>query len=81
MSAIVTSGAQSGAPSVVQQQVGLRRVSHLLRSNSGTRLMQKMGCITEDYDAIYQQALLELQQNNSHAQWDFLTAWGSKPNG
>jgi ubiquinone/menaquinone biosynthesis C-methylase UbiE len=43
-------------------------------------LMQKMGCTTEDYDAIYQQALLDLQQNNSHAQWDFLTAWGSKPN-
>ncbi len=41
--------------------------------------MQKMGCTTEDYDAIYQQALLELQQNNSHAQWDFLTAWGTTP--
>ena len=41
--------------------------------------MQKMGCTSEDYDAIYQQALLELQQNNSHAQWNYLTAWGTAP--
>ncbi len=41
--------------------------------------MQKMGCATEDYDAIYQQALIEMQQKKFRAQWNLLTTWGSKP--
>jgi ubiquinone/menaquinone biosynthesis C-methylase UbiE len=41
--------------------------------------MQKMGCATEDYDAIYQQALIELQQPDFRATWHLVTAWGTKP--
>ena len=42
--------------------------------------LRKWDCAPEDYDAIYDQALIEMQQNNFHATWDFLTAWGTKPN-
>jgi SAM-dependent methyltransferase len=42
--------------------------------------LRKWDCAPEDYDAIYEQALIEMQQNNFHATWDFLTAWGTKPN-
>jgi ubiquinone/menaquinone biosynthesis C-methylase UbiE len=41
--------------------------------------MQKMGCATEDYDALYPQALIELQQPDFRATWPLLTAWGTKP--
>lgn len=40
---------------------------------------QKWGCASEDYDAIYQQELIELQQPNFRATWELLTAWGTKP--
>ncbi len=42
--------------------------------------LRKWDCAPEDYDAIYEQALIEMQQNNFHATWDFLTAWGTKAN-
>jgi len=41
--------------------------------------IQKWGCAGQDYDAIYQQALKEMQQPDFHATWNLLTAWGSKP--
>jgi ubiquinone/menaquinone biosynthesis C-methylase UbiE len=41
--------------------------------------LQKWGCTTKDYDAIYQQALKEMGQPDFHAIWDLLIAWGSKP--
>ncbi len=40
--------------------------------------LQKMGCASEDYDAIYQQAMIELQQPDFRATWYQLTAWGTK---
>jgi ubiquinone/menaquinone biosynthesis C-methylase UbiE len=33
--------------------------------------------VPDDYDAIYQQALAEMQQPDFTAAWDFLTAWGT----
>jgi ubiquinone/menaquinone biosynthesis C-methylase UbiE len=41
--------------------------------------LQKTGCATEDYDAIYQQALIEMQQPDFRATWRLVTAWGTKP--
>ena len=41
--------------------------------------LRKWDCAPEDYDAIYEQALLEMQQNDFHATWDFLMVWGTKP--
>jgi ubiquinone/menaquinone biosynthesis C-methylase UbiE len=41
--------------------------------------LRKWDCAPEDYDAIYEQALIEMQQKDFHATWDFLTAWGTKP--
>jgi ubiquinone/menaquinone biosynthesis C-methylase UbiE len=41
--------------------------------------LQKWGCASEDYDALYEQALIELQQPDLRATWYRVTAWGSKP--
>ena len=41
--------------------------------------LQKWGCASEDYDALYEQALIEMQQPDFRATWDLLTAWGTKP--
>jgi len=40
--------------------------------------LRKWNCAPEDYDAIYEQALIEMQQKDFHATWNFLTAWGTK---
>lgn len=39
--------------------------------------IQKWTRVPEDYDAIYQQALIEMQQADFVATWRFVTAWGS----
>jgi ubiquinone/menaquinone biosynthesis C-methylase UbiE len=41
--------------------------------------IQKWNCACQDYDAIYQQALKEMQEPDFHVTWNLLTAWGSKP--
>jgi ubiquinone/menaquinone biosynthesis C-methylase UbiE len=40
--------------------------------------IQKWGCLSEDYDAICQQALAQMQQSDFHATWNLLTAWCTK---
>ena len=45
---------------------------------TGLPFLQKWGCTSEDYDAIYQQALIELQQPDFRATWSVVTAWGTK---
>lgn len=40
--------------------------------------IHKWDCAAEDYDVIYEQAMLEVQQPDFHATWSFLTAWGRK---
>ncbi len=37
---------------------------------------QKWGCISQDYEAIYQQALKEMKQSDFHVTLRMLTAWG-----
>ena len=41
--------------------------------------IQKWNCASKGYEAIYRQALEEMQQPNFHATWNLVTAWGSKP--
>ncbi len=41
--------------------------------------LQKTGCVTEDYDALYQEAMSEMQQRDFCAEWIFVTAWGTTP--
>lgn len=41
--------------------------------------LQKWGCISENYDAIYTQALEEMQQSDFHSIWTLLTVWGERP--
>ena len=41
--------------------------------------LQKMGCASEDYDALYEQAMIELQQPDFRVIWPMVTAWGTKP--
>lgn len=41
--------------------------------------LQKWGCTPEDYDTIYQQAIIEMQQPDFRATWPLVTAWGTKP--
>jgi ubiquinone/menaquinone biosynthesis C-methylase UbiE len=40
---------------------------------------QKWIRVPSDYEDIYQQALLEMQQTGFMAKWHFLTAWGTRP--
>jgi ubiquinone/menaquinone biosynthesis C-methylase UbiE len=51
----------------------------MLLLQNGRPFIQKWNCASRDYDAIYQQAVKEMQQPNFHATWNLLTAWGSKP--
>ncbi len=46
---------------------------------TGKPFLQKTGCASEDYDALYEQALIELQQPDFRATWELLTVWGTKP--
>jgi hypothetical protein len=40
--------------------------------------IQKWGCVSSDYDALYSQLLEELRQPTYHSTWKFLTAWGTR---
>jgi ubiquinone/menaquinone biosynthesis C-methylase UbiE len=42
--------------------------------------LDKWGCVPQDYNAIYQQALDDMQKPDFHATWNFHTAWGTKIN-
>ncbi len=41
--------------------------------------IQKWGCLSQEYDTIYQQALDEMQRSDFHVTWKLLTVWGEKP--
>jgi hypothetical protein len=41
--------------------------------------MRKWRNLPDDYDAIYQQMLTDIQQPDFVARWAFLTAWGQAP--
>jgi len=40
--------------------------------------VQKWGGTSDDYEALYQQAIAEMQQPNFQATWNLLTVWGHK---
>ncbi len=46
---------------------------------TGKPFIQKTGCGTEDYDALYEQAMIELQQPDFRVTWPLVTVWGTKP--
>lgn len=52
----------------------MKHIFHLLHP-----FYQKWGCAPADYEAIYQQALNEMQQPDFHATWNLLSSWGTKP--
>ncbi|MGB8346957.1 MAG: hypothetical protein WCD86_18865 [Ktedonobacteraceae bacterium] len=41
--------------------------------------VQKWGSAGDDYEALYQQAITEMQQPDFQATWKLLTVWGHKP--
>jgi ubiquinone/menaquinone biosynthesis C-methylase UbiE len=41
--------------------------------------IQQTGCAADDYDAVCERALLDMQQPDFRATWPLLTAWGTKP--
>jgi len=51
----------------------------MLAFQTSRPFIQKWNCASQDYDAIYQQALKEMKQPEFHVTWHMLTAWGSKP--
>jgi hypothetical protein len=40
--------------------------------------LEKWGHVPEDYESIYQQALIEMQQADFVGRWNLRTAWGNK---
>lgn len=61
--------------------VGGQNVYEISRFGLQTMLpfLQKWGCATEGYDALYEQAMIEMQQPDFHITWSLVTAWGTKP--
>jgi ubiquinone/menaquinone biosynthesis C-methylase UbiE len=41
--------------------------------------IDKSGCIAQDYDAVCEQALLDMQQPDFRVTWPLVTVWGTKP--
>ena len=46
---------------------------------TGLPFFKQWGCTSEDYDALYEQALIEMQQPDFRATWPMVTAWGTTP--
>jgi SAM-dependent methyltransferase len=46
---------------------------------TGRPFLARWGCVSKDYDTLYQQALAEMQQPDFCVTWNLLTAWGSNP--
>ena len=65
---------QAGTPQGQAYAEGVKNMFHTLRP-----FIQKWGCISQDYDTIYQQALDEMQRSDFHVTWKLLTVWGEKP--
>jgi ubiquinone/menaquinone biosynthesis C-methylase UbiE len=46
--------------------------------HTGKPFMEKRGCAPQNYDAIYQQAVEDMQRPDFHVTWPMLTVWGNK---
>jgi ubiquinone/menaquinone biosynthesis C-methylase UbiE len=64
---------RAGTPEGEKYSKDMAQASQTLRP-----FIQKWGCISEDYDKIYQQSLKERQDPDFHAVWKFLCVWGTK---
>jgi len=64
-------------PGTKEIQDSIRDVTHLYRTTRP--FLEKWGCAPADYDAIYQQALTEMQDPAFSGGVTLLTAWGTKP--
>lgn len=64
---------RAGTPAGQAYYEDVQHAFHTLRP-----FIQKWGCISQDYDAIYQQALDQMQQSDFHVTWNLLTAWCTK---
>jgi len=51
----------------------------MLGFQTGRLFIQKWGCASKDYEAVYHQALDEMRQPDFCATLNILTVWGSKP--
>ncbi len=60
----------------VEWQVFYDDMRHLMRT--GLPFIRKWTQVPDDYEALYQQALSEMQQPDFVATWTLLTAWGTK---
>ncbi|HLZ63892.1 MAG TPA: class I SAM-dependent methyltransferase [Ktedonosporobacter sp.] len=56
-------------------QAFVEDMKHLFRTT--LPFMRKWGRVPADYEAIYQQALIEMSQPSFEASWTLLTAWGN----
>jgi ubiquinone/menaquinone biosynthesis C-methylase UbiE len=66
-----------GQPGTEEGEAYIRDVRHFYRTIRP--FLEKRGCASSDYDAVYQQALVEMQQPTFHATWHLRTAWGTMP--
>jgi hypothetical protein len=66
---------------LVAGTVGGQNFYEIARSGFQTAkpFMQKWGCAPEDYDTLYEQAMIEMQQPNFRVTWELVTAWGTRP--
>jgi hypothetical protein len=46
---------------------------------TGRPFLQRRGHLPKDYDALCQQAISEMQQDDFCGTWNLLTIWGNKP--
>jgi ubiquinone/menaquinone biosynthesis C-methylase UbiE len=58
-------------------QLMAENTRHLLRTV--VPFLRKWSKVPDDYEALYQQAVGELQQNDRQPAWTLLTAWGTNP--
>ena len=61
---------QAGTPEGRVYFEDVQHGSHTVRP-----FIQKWGCLSQDYDAICQQALKDMQQSDFHVTWNITTAW------
>lgn len=62
-----------------QVQTKSTTLEYRARTAAWQAYVQKWGCADEDYEALYQQALREIQQLDFYATWKLLTIWSHKP--
>lgn len=68
----------------LQFRSGTDEVQHLINNvqhsfQTFLPFLRKWTHVPEDYEAIYQQTLREMQQPDFRACWNFVTAWGIRP--